>query len=368
MLESPAARHDETEGAAMTETAATAAPAPARPAKPKRRWGRTLLMLIVPLAIAALGGWYWITSGRYVSTDNAYVSQDSVSIAPEIGGKIVEVAVKEGQQVEAGDLLFRIDPEPFELALRQAQAEIAAAQVDVQSLNTDYRASGADIEAAREQIRYAEVELGREQALMDRGFSTRARIDAAEHRVEVARDQLRAAQAAASRARAKLATGSALPGENPQIANARLDREQAALNLSRTTVTAPVAGRIAQADRLQAGQMMVSGLPALTLVADGNSWIEANFKETDLADMAVGQSAEIRLDAYPDLKLKGVVESIGAGTGSEFSVLPAQNATGNWVKVTQRVPVRIRIVTKSPRRLIAGLSANVTVDTRSKPR
>ena len=126
---------------------------------------------------------------------------------------------------------------------------------------------------------------------------------------------------------------------------------------------APIAGTVTQADRLQIGEQIMQGLPVLTLVEDGSSYVEANFKETDLDDMQVGQRAEVRVDAYPGLVLKGEVETIGAGTGSEFSVLPAQNATGNWVKVTQRVPVKIRITSKSPRRLIAGLSTDVTVFT-----
>jgi membrane fusion protein (multidrug efflux system) len=152
-----------------------------------------------------------------------------------------------------------------------------------------------------------------------------------------------------------------VPGTAPAIAAAQVQRSRAALDLARTVVRAPVGGTISQADRLQVGQMMITGLPAVSIVANGRSWVEANFKETDLNKMRVGQRAEIGFDAYPGLKLKGHVQSIGAGTGSEFSVLPAQNATGNWVKVTQRVPVRIAIDEKSPRQLIAGQSADVTV-------
>jgi len=184
--------------------------------------------------------------------------------------------------------------------------------------------------------------------------------------VNQAREELRLAQAKQAAARAKLATGSAAPGINPQVAQAQAARAVAALNLKRTEVRAPMAGRVAEADRLQPGQQIIQGLPVLTLVGDRSSYVEANFKETDLADMRLGQRAEIRFDAYPDVKLKGHVASIGAGTGSEFSVLPAQNATGNWVKVTQRVPVRIAIDGKSPRALIAGLSTHVTVFTSDK--
>jgi membrane fusion protein (multidrug efflux system) len=154
-----------------------------------------------------------------------------------------------------------------------------------------------------------------------------------------------------------------VPGVNPQVAQAQASKAAASLNLKRTEVRAPMSGRIAEADRLQVGQQVVAGLPVVTLVGDSHSYVEANFKETDLAEMRIGQRAEIAFDAYPDVKLSGHVASIGAGTGSEFSVLPAQNATGNWVKVTQRVPVRIAIDGKSPRPLIAGLSTTVTVFT-----
>ena len=336
------------------------------PARAKRRWGRWLVMASVPLALIAIAGYFWLISGLSVSTDNAYVQQDQVSVAAEVGGRIIEVNVGENDMVKEGDILFRIDPAPFEIALAQANAAIASAEVQVAALRTSASGSDVDISAARENIGFAEVTLERQRALMARGFTTKAAFDAAEHAVKQAREELRQAQADAAEAHSLAANARSMPGENPAIAAARVQREQAQLNLSRTVVRAPSSGRVAQADRLQIGQMMVSGLPALTIVADQKSWVEANFKETDLTEMKVGQKAEISFDAYPDIKLKGHVESIGAGTGSEFSVLPAQNATGNWVKVTQRVPVRIAIDDPSPRPLIAGLSAEVTVDIRSK--
>ena len=196
-----------------------------------------------------------------------------------------------------------------------------------------------------------------------RGFTTKADLDAARHAVAQARDELAGAQARAQEARAKLANGAALPGENARVAAARATREQAELDMRRTEVRAPIAGRIAQSERLQPGQMAIPSMPMVTIVSERSSYVEANFKETQLADMRPGQRAEIEFDAYPGLALKGHVSSIGTGTGSEFSVLPAQNATGNWVKVTQRVPVRITIDEKSPRQLIAGLSVEVTVFT-----
>ncbi|MEZ5682200.1 MAG: HlyD family secretion protein [Erythrobacter sp.] len=334
--------------------------------KTKRKWGRLALMVSVPLLLLIAGGLYWLSLQGKVSTDNAYIQQDKISVSAQVGGEIVQVLVGEGDTVAAGDLLFRIDPEPYRLQIAQADAAIATAQANVTALSNSADLSGADIAAAREDIAFAEANFRRKDDLYDRGFLTKTEHDAARHAVNQAREQLRQAQARQQAAGAKLATGAAVPGENPQVATGKAQRALAQLQLSRTEVRAPAAGRIAQADRLQQGQQIVQGLPVLTLVADGSSYVEANFKETDLADMQVGQPAEVEFDAYPGLKLKGHVASIGAGTGSEFSVIPAQNATGNWVKVTQRVPVKIAIDEKSSRPLIAGLSTEVTVFTDGK--
>lgn len=332
----------------------------------KRRRGlRLAAMLSVPLLLLIGGGIYWLGLQGKVSTDNAYVKQDMVSISAEVGGKIIEVMVKDGDMVEAGQLLFRIDPEPYRLQVAEANAAIATAQANVIALSNSTDLTGVDIGAAREDIAFAQAKFDRVDALYDRGFSTKADFDAASHELAMAREQLREAQARQREAKAKLATGAAVPGVNPQIAAALASKANAELSLSRTEVRAPAAGRVAQADRLLTGQQIVSGLPVLTLVAEGSTYVEANFKETDLTDMVPGQRARIELDAYPDLELTGHVQTIGAGTGSEFSVLPAQNATGNWVKVTQRVPVRIAIDEASRKRLIAGMSSDVTVYTAS---
>lgn len=335
-------------------------------AKPRRAWLRPFVMLSLPVILVAVGAYIWLTSGRFVSTDNAYVQQDKVSVSSDVGGRIVEVAVHENQHVNKGDLLFRIDPDPYRIAVEQARAALANAQVQVHTLNAEYQGKGADIEGGRIAIQQAQEDFERQSELMKRGFTTRASYLNSEHALQQAKVQLANAQAQAAEARAKLQTGSAVPGINPQIAAAQAQLDQALLNLKRTEVRAPTAGTVSQSDRLQVGNQIVQGLPAVSIVIADRTWVEANFKETQLNKVRVGQPAEIEIDAYSGLKLKGHVWSFGAGTGSEFSVLPAQNANGNWVKVTQRVPVRIAIDDASPRPLLAGLSADVKVDVRDR--
>lgn len=334
----------------------------------RSRWMRRLLLLSVPVLLLVGGLVYWLASQGKVSTDNAYVHVDKVSVSAQVGGKIVYVAVRENQHVKAGDLLFRIDDEPFVLQVSQANAAIATAQASRTAAANASELSGADIAAAREGIAFARINLDRQQALWKRGFATKAAYDAASHQLAMAEESLNLARSKAREAEAKLATGSQVPGVYPQLAAARAQREVAELNRRRTEIRAPVSGIVSQADRLQIGQEVLAGLPVITLVADRTAYVEANFKETDLADMRPGQRAEVSFDAYPGIVLKAHVGSIGAGTGSEFSVLPAQNATGNWVKVTQRVPVRIVFDEESPRPLIAGLSTHVKVRTDTRKR
>jgi membrane fusion protein (multidrug efflux system) len=334
------------------------------PAPRRRRW-RLALMLSVPLILFGIGAYFYLTSGRYVSTDNAYVQQDMVSVAPEVQGVITEVLVRENQRVRRGEILFRIDPRPYRIALAQADAQIAAAQVQVNTLMTQSAGMGADIQGATANLDYAQRQFDRYDELLRRGFTTRARYDEAMHDVQEARERLANARSASANAQATMAGGG--PSNQPALQAARVAREQALLNLARTEVRAPADGTISQTDRLQVGAAVVTGVPVVTVVRSATTYVEANYKETDLANMYVGQPVEIEIDAYPGVEIRGHVASIGAGTGSQFSVLPAQNANGNWVKVRQRVPVRIAIDGDPGRPMIAGLSADVTVDTRDRP-
>ena len=318
---------------------------------------RTVIMLIVPALLIIGGAYYWLTSGGSVSTDDAQVKQDIVSVSPQVNGQVVEVFVRNGARVKRGDLLFRIDPQPYRVALEQAQAALAAAELQTQVLRTTAAGTGGDIRGAQANLAIKQNALGRQQALLKQGFTTRANYEDALNEVRSAETQLADARARAANASAAVAPG----GNQPQIAQAQAAVDKARLDLSRTDVRAPMDGVVENADKLQIGQMAVEGVGMISVVHSATAWVEANFKEKDLARMAPGQRATIQVDAYGGEKFDAHVQSIGAGTGSEFSLLPAQNANGNWVKVTQRVPVRIAFNGTPSRPMIAGLSVTATV-------
>ena len=327
-----------------------------RVAKPSRT--RTILLLIVPLLLVLVGAYMWLTSGGSESTDNAQVKTDIVSVTAQVTGPVIRVPVHNGQHVNRGDVLFVIDPAPFKVALEQAEAQLAAAKLQTSQLQTQAAGTGADITGAQANLAIKRNALNRQSALLKQGFTTRVDYDDALNEVRAAETQL-----ADARARAANASAAIAPGEQPSIAQAQAAVDKARLDLERTVVRAPMAGEIANADRLQIGTQIISGVGAVSVVRGKNAWVEANFKEKQLSDMRPGQPVTVKIDAYPGVKFKAHVESIGAGTGSEFSLLPAQNANGNWVKVTQRVPVRIAFDGSPSKPMIAGLSAVVTVDT-----
>jgi membrane fusion protein (multidrug efflux system) len=340
----------------LTGTATESPEIEKAPKRDLKRYLRPFLMFIVPALLLLGGGYYWLTSGTSVSTDDAQVKQDIVSVSPQVNGQIVQVFVRDGARVKRGQLLFRIDPQPYRVALEQAEAQLATARLQTHVLQTTAAGTGGDITGALANLQIKRNSLGRQQALLNKGFTTRADYEDALNEVRTAETDLSDA-----RARAANATAAVAPGEQPQVAQAQAAVDKARLDLSRTDVRAPMDGVVENSDNLQVGQMAITGVGMISLVHSRSAWVEANFKEKDVGRMVPGEHATIKVDAYPGQKFDAHIQSIGAGTGSEFSLLPAQNANGNWVKVTQRVPVRIVFDGNPDKPMIAGLSVVATV-------
>ncbi len=334
------------------------------PKRRKRRMLRLVLMVCVPLLLVIGGAYFWLTGGRYIETDNAYVKQRMAAISSDVAGKIIEVDVRENQKVKAGDVLFKIDPEPFRIAVDQANAALATARLQVKQLHAAYATAEAKLKADQATAEIRHRELTRSDELAGKGFAAASALDESRLAAQQADAQVDFPQKGVDAAPAALDGNPDAPiDSHPTVQAALAAREKDALDLARTTVRAPKDGVASQVAKVNVGQYVSEGIEMLSLVETSDTWIEANFKETQLTDVLPGQPVTVTVDTYPGLKLEGKVESIGAGTGSEFSLLPAQNATGNWVKVVQRIPVRVRADQKGADILRAGMSSDVTVDT-----
>jgi membrane fusion protein (multidrug efflux system) len=327
---------------------------------------RFLLMIGVPLIALAVLGWFMLTGGRFEATDNAYVQASRVPISTSVAGRIVDLRVHENQEVHTGDLLFTLDRAGFEADVRQAEAAAAAARTQVSSLLADYRARKAAERSAEEALSFARSEEERERELAREGIAPQQKLDAAVYAVQDAEAALDAARQAATAALAELGGDETIAIEDhPLVREADARLERARLEASYAEVIAPQDGVVTRVDQVQVGSYVDPGQTLFWLVA-GEPWVEANFKEDQLGHMQVGQAATIRVDAYPGREFEARVASFSPGTGAVFAALPAQNATGNWVKVVQRLPVRLTLV-DPPKDLVlrAGLSAHAKVDTRS---
>ena len=336
------------------------APAPA----PKRR-GRFVLMAALPLAMVVGGGYFWVNGGRYQETENANLRQAKVNIASEAAGRIVKVDVADNSTVKSGDILFEVDPEPYKIALAQSDAALAAARLNVEQLRAAYSQAVAQERVAASGLDYAQAQFDRSNGLVNKGVNTKSSLDEARMDLDKAQEQHSAAMQGIVSAKAALGGNPEIETDkHPAVLSALAARDNAAFNLAQTTVRAPADGVVSQAASFKVGQFVGTGTALFSLVETGDTWVEANFKETQLTHMKPGQEAEIVLDTYPDRTFRGTVEAIGAGTGAEFSLLPAQNATGNWVKVTQRIPVRVKVDTaEGGLAMRTGMSATVSIDT-----
>lgn len=341
-----------------------AVPAVATP-MPRRRWPRRVLLLLGPLLVLAVGGYFYVTGGRFVGTDNAYLKANMVSVSADLSGRVVDVMVHENEKVTPGTALFRLDEEPLRIALAEAEANLAVVRNDIDAQKAAYRQAQEQLEIAQANVAFAEREYRRREKLVAQKIISDSEFDEARNTYQVALREAAAVRQDMQRILSELAGDPAIdPADHPRFHEAAARVDQARLDLRRAVVVAPAAGIVSKIDFLRPGDYVSAGQPAFSIVADDSLWVEANLKETDLTYVRPGQAVTVEVDSYPGRVWPARVASIGAATGSEFSLLPPQNATGNWVKVVQRVPVRLildDVGGDAPLR--AGMSAVVEIDT-----
>ena len=340
-----------------------AAPTLARLRQPRTL--RRVLLALGPVVVLAGGLFAYTAGGRYVSTDNAYVHAGKLTVATDVSGIVADVAVKESQKVEKGQVLFTLDQEPFKIALAGAEANLGTVRNQLVTLQATYRQKQAQVAQARTDVAFYETGFQRQQDLLKRGVSAQATFDQARRDLDAARERVTMAQNDAEATLATLGGKADAPVEqNPNYLAAQAQVDKARRDLNRTTVTAPIPGIVTNVDALQVGEYLPAAQPAFSLVSSADVWIEANPKESDLAYLKAGALAVVTIDAYPGREWQATVTSLSPATGTEFSVLPAQNATGNWVKVVQRVPIRLAVqMPADAPALRTGMSANVEIDT-----
>ena len=324
---------------------------------------RVLLLVVIPVLAVLVGGALWLRGGGSVGTEDAYVKNDIAQIAPEIAGRVAEVRVRDHAQVGAGDVLVKLDAEPFRLALAKAEAELDAARTTVETARAQWLETTSELGEVESQADYLNRQASRQQALAASGVASQTKLEEAMNAAAVARDRVTVVKRRLNRMLAVLGGNpEAATDDHPLVREKLADRDRAALDLRRTTITAPIGGTAVNV-RLQPGDQLKPATPIFVIVAATRPWVEANMKETDLTHVVPGQKASVVLDIYPDIAWQAEVESISPATGAEFAILPPQNASGNWVKVVQRLPVRVRLLPRPGEPpLRAGMTATVTID------
>jgi membrane fusion protein (multidrug efflux system) len=325
------------------------------------------LMSLAIIAVVGGGAYLYSTGGRYQSTDDAYAQAATVSISSNVAGRVSEIEVRDNELVHRGATLFRLDDAPYRIAVSDAAARLADTRLQIESLKSTYRQRQVELQAARDTQAYSQQQYDRQTRLLKTGIASQAQFDQAAHGLDAARQQVANVQQQIGVALANLGGNPNIaPERHPLVAQAQAALDRAQLNLSYTVIIAPTDGVVAKVEQLQVGDTIAASAPVFALVSTSDVWIEANFKEVQLARMHPGQMAIIKIDRYPGRAFSAKVTSVSPSTGSQFSLLPPENATGNWVKVVQRVPVRLQLTQSDAGfPLQAGLSADVTIDTRT---
>ena len=334
-------------------------------ARLERQRLRMILLVAIPTFAALVGSIFYLSGGRYISTDNAYVGAQKVLITPDVSGKVVHVGVREGQQVRPGDELLTLDHEPFQLALDQAKAKLAAARAEYDKLTMNLKTFNTLVELGQNNVDLKQRDVQRKSTLVSSMAGSAADLDTSKSALVTAQLQLQLAMQQRDTALSQLLGNPDLPLEQfPEYAQAKAALDNAQRDLDHTVLRAPISGTATQVDNIQLGRFVTAGTPILSVIDDQGPWVDANPKETDITHLRVGQKANLEVDSFPDHTFKGTVIAVSPGTGAQFSILPPQNATGNWVKVVQRVPVRIAFDKDEDTHLLrSGMSVVVEIDT-----
>jgi membrane fusion protein (multidrug efflux system) len=331
-----------------------------------RRFRRTLLLVVLPLVAVIAGLVFYLNGGRYVTTDDAYVGAQKVLITPDISGKVEKVVVREGQRVKKGDLLFVIDPIPFRLAEEQAKATLESARTTYNNLRANIKIYDQMADLMQQAVDLKKRDVDRKSTLAKSNFGSQLDLDNSSNALVTANAELAFVQQQTSSAKTQLLGNVDLPLEQfPPYVLAKAALGQAERNLDHTEMRAPMDGIATQVDQIQLGRFVMAGAPVFSVIDTAQPWVDANLKESDFTYISEGQQVDIDVDAFPNHDFKGTIGSLSPGTGAQFAILPPQNATGNFVKVVQRVPVRIYFDSndKYVQKLKAGMSAYTTIDT-----